>query len=254
MDILIIEDEPLAAKKLEALVQELSTEHKIVAQLESVDESIQWLESNDHPDLILSDIHLSDGICFNIYSRVKVTCPIVFTTAYEKYAIQAFEVNSVDYLLKPIQKERLANAINKVEALPDDSSLSKSVLFEEFKNLLSSSNRDYKSRFLCKIGNKIKSIPIENINYFYSKDKMSFIVDQNANRYPVNNTLDELDQLVDPKSFFRVNRKYIVNFEALDEISPYFKGRLKLKLRPNVDDDIIVSTERSPIFKSWLDR
>ena len=254
MKILIIEDEALAAKKLTALVKEISSDLSIVAILESVDESIQWLESNDHPDLILSDIHLSDGICFNIYSRVKVTCPIIFTTAYEKYAIQAFEVNSIDYLLKPIQKERLESAINKVKELPEENGMSKSVLFEEFKNLLSSSNREYKSRFLCKIGNKIKSIPVAKINYFYSKDKMTFIVDQNANRYPVNNTLDELDQLVDPKSFFRVNRKYIVNFEALDEISPYFKGRLKLKLTPNVDDDIIVSTERSPIFKSWLDR
>jgi len=168
MKILIIGDEALAAKKLTALVKEISSDLSIVAILESVDESIQWLESNDHPDLILSDIHLSDGICFNIYSRVKVTCPIIFTTAYEKYAIQAFEVNSIDYLLKPIQKERLESAINKVKELPEENGMSKSVLFEEFKNLLSSSNREYKSRFLCKIGNKIKSIPVAKINYFYS--------------------------------------------------------------------------------------
>ena len=167
MRILIIEDEPLAAKKLTGIVKEISTDHDIVGHLESVDESIEWLESNEHPDLILSDIHLSDGICFNIYSRVKVNCPIIFTTAYEKYAIQAFEVNSIDYLLKPIQKERLEQAIDKIKDLSASQSANKSVLFEEFKTLLANSNREYKSRFLCKIGNKIKSIPAENINYFY---------------------------------------------------------------------------------------
>lgn len=254
MRILIIEDEPLAAKKLKGLVKEINPDAEILSVLESVDESLEWLKANDHPDIILSDIHLSDGICFNIYSRIEVECPIVFTTAYEKYAIQAFEVNSIDYLLKPIQKERLENALQKAQKLPEQISMSKSVLFEEFKTLLSKSNREYKNRFLCKIGNKIKSVPVENINYFYSKDKMTFIVDKSSNRYPVNNTLDELDQIVDPKHFFRVNRKYIVNFNALDEISPYFKGRLKLKLTPHIEDDIVVSTERSPIFKSWLDR
>jgi len=251
MKILILEDEPLAAEKMQSLLSELELDIDIVAILESVEESIDWLKQHNEPDLILSDIHLNDGLCFNIFSEVQTNCPIIFTTAYEKYAIQAFEVNSVDYLLKPIQKDRLEQAIKKAN---QKSSTSKSVLFEEFKEILSKSNRDYKNRFLCKLGNKIKSIPTEKIRYFYSKDKITFIVDQKNNRYPINNTLDEVDQMIDPKSFFRINRKYIIHFEALDEISPYFKGRLKISVTPSIDDDIVVSSDKSPIFKAWLDR
>ena len=254
MKAIIIEDEPLAAEKLKSLIKSVASDIEIITILESVESSIEWLSKNEHPDLIFSDIHLSDGICFNIYNFVKTQCPIIFTTAYEKYAIQAFEVNSVDYLLKPIQEERLAQTIEKVRNLPQQKVQDKSVLFDEFKTILSRSNREYKSRFLCKIGTKIKSVPVENIRYFYSEDKITFIVDHNGNRYPINNTLDEIDQIVDPKYFFRINRKYIIHFESIDEISPYFKGRLKIKLAPHIVDDIVISTDKSPIFKAWLDR
>jgi DNA-binding LytR/AlgR family response regulator len=253
MKILIFEDEPLAAEKIQRLISEVCPDCTILDVLESVEEAIDWLKSNDQPDLILSDIHLNDGLCFNIFSNVELTCPIIFTTAYEKYAIQAFEVNSIDYLLKPIQKDRLTQAINKLKENENRSS-DKSVLFEEFKSILSASNRQYKTRFLCKIGNKIKSVPTDQIRYFYSQDKITFIIGQDGHRYPVNMTLDEADQVLDPSSFFRVNRKFIVHFEALDEISPYFKGRLKLQLNPKIDDDIVVSADKSPMFKSWLDR
>jgi len=251
MKVLILEDEPLAADKMESLLGELELDIEIVAILESVEESIAWLKKHGEPDIILSDIHLNDGLSFNIFSELKTSCPVIFTTAYEKYAIQAFEVNSVDYLLKPVQKDRLDQALGKAN---QKSNTSKSVLFEEFKEILTKSNRDYKNRFLCKLGNKIKSVPCEKIRYFYSKDKITFIVDQNNNRYPINNTLDEVDQMLDPKAFFRVNRKYIVHFEGLDEISPYFKGRLKISVLPAIDDEIVVSSDKSPLFKSWLDR
>lgn len=254
MRILIIEDEHLAAEKLKSLIKNIDKSYKVLAVLDSVESSIAWLNSHPHPDVILSDIHLADGICFSIYQSVSVSCPIIFTTAYEKYAIQAFEVNSIDYLLKPVQQERLLQAIEKFKQNSVSNVEQSQQLFEEFKQILLHSNKEYKSRFLCKLGNKIKSVPTSSIRYFYSKDKMTFIVDANNNRLPVNNTLDEIDQMMDPSLFFRINRKYITAYESIDEIHPYFKGRLKLKLAPHIEDDIIVSTERSPFFKAWLDR
>lgn len=254
MRVLIIEDEILAIEKLEKTLHEIDPEIEVIGRLTSVDESISWLSNNAHPDLIFSDIHLADGICFNIYSEVDLKCPIIFTTAYEKYAIQAFEVNSIDYLLKPIQRIRLEGALNKHKIITKAQPNSNSDLFNEFKSLLSQSQKEYKSRFLCKLGNKIKSIPVEKIKYFYSKDKITFILDSNDQRLPINNTLDEIEDLVDPSSFFRVNRKFITNFEAIEEIHPYFKGRLKLKLNPDVGEDIVVSSDKSPLFKAWLNR
>lgn len=254
MRVLIIEDEHLAAEKLAKTLMEVKADAEILAVLNSVDSSIEWLQQNEEPDIILSDIHLADGICFNIYSQIEISCPIIFTTAYEKYAIQAFEVNSIDYLLKPIQNDRLEQALEKYSVLNKSQDSGRKDLYTEFKELLSNASKEYKSRFLCKIGNKIKSVPIERIRYFFSKDKMTFIIDADNNRLPINNTLDEIDQLVDPKSFFRVNRQFISHFEAIAEIHPYFKGRLKIKLSPGETDDIVVSAERSPLFKAWLDR
>ncbi len=252
MTILIIEDEHLAAEKLKSLVLEIAPETQILEVIDTIEDSIQWLMTHSHPDLILSDIHLADGLCFSIYAEVQVKCPIIFTTAYEKYAIQAFEVNSIDYLLKPIQKDRLEQALQKSsQMMPlknrDD-------LLEQVKSALISQPKQYKSRFLCKLGTTIKSIEASSIHYFYSQDKMTFIVDAQKNRLPINNTLDEIDQMLNPDSFFRINRKFIVHFNGIDEIHTYFKGRLKLKLKPHIEEDIIVSTEKAPVFKSWLDR
>lgn len=254
MKILLLEDEVLASEKLQKILKEIDSKIEITAVLTSVDQAIHWLKTEEHPDLIISDIHLNDGICFNIFSEINIECPIIFATAYEKYAIKAFEVNSIDYLLKPIQKDRLQQALDKYNKINHAISENKSDLFNEFKSLLANQNRDYKARFLCKLGNKIKSVPIEKIKYFYSKDKMTFIIDEQNNKLPINNTLDEIDQMIDPNEFFRVNRQYITHFNAIDEIHPYFKGRLKLKLKPKNVDDIVVSTEKSPQFKSWLNR
>lgn len=254
MHILIVEDEKLAVEKLISHLARIEPDATILATIDSIDDAVSWLNSNAHPDLILCDIHLIDGLSFNIFSQVKVTCPIIFATAYEKYAIQAFEVNSIDYLLKPIQEDKLAIALKKYKKLNRTQAQDKSELYDRFKKILSQKNKNYKTRFLCKLGNKIKSIPVENIAYFYSADKMTFIIDKNRQRLPVNNTLDEIDQLVDPDIFFRVNRKYITKFESIEEIHPYFKGRLKIKLCPAVQDEIVVSTDKSPLFKAWLDR
>lgn len=254
MRVLIIEDEKLAAEKLTGLLQKVSEDIELLAVLESVDDSIAWLESHDEPDLILSDIHLSDGLCFSIFTKYPPKCPIIFTTAYDKYAIQAFNVNSIDYLLKPIEESRLVQAFEKYEQLNNSNQEDLAALYTKFQHILTAQNRKYKARFLCKLGNKIKSIPTEKIAYFYSKDKITFLVSLDNQRFPVNNTLDEIDQMLNPDTFFRVNRKFISHFDAISEIHPYFKGRLKLKLNPHIDEDIVVSTEKSPIFKAWLDR
>lgn len=252
MKILIIEDERLAAEKLMSLIGELSDPHEVLDILDSIEDSIDWFNNNEQPDIILSDIHLADGLCFSIFSEIQINCPIIFTTAYEKYAIQAFEVNSVDYLLKPIQLDKLSTAIRKCQERI--APLQQTMMLNTLQSALSQIPTQYKTRFLCKLGNTIKSVETDSIQYFYSQDKITFVVDKKKNRLPINNTLDEIDQMLDPNSFFRVNRKFIVNFNGIDEIHTYFKGRLKLKLNPNIDEDIIVSTEKSPLFKSWLDR
>jgi len=254
MKILLIEDEQLAQEKLITLLEKSDHDCQIIAVKESIDDAVIWLKDNPMPDLIISDIHLNDGLCFNIFPQVDITCPIIFATAYEKYAIQAFEVNSVDYLLKPIQPERLTQALDKFQKLNQSTPLDHSELYEEFRKILYKENKSYKSRFLCKLGNKIKSIPTEKIAYFYSANKMTFLLDKNQQRFPVNNTLDEIDQMLNPDEFFRLNRKFITHYDAIAEIHPYFKGRLKLNLKPKQDDEIVVSTEKSPIFKAWLDR
>lgn len=254
MNVLIIEDEKLAAEKLANLLNEISQDYHVIAVLDSVEDSIEYLKREKHPDLILSDIHLTDGLCFSIFSNIEIDCPVIFTTAYEKYAIQAFEVNSIDYLLKPIQKDRLENALSKYLKISNQSSEGQMALYEEFKKLLGNQTREFKSRFLCKLGNRIKSVPTEKIRYFYSENKMTFIIDQGGQRYPVNHTLDEIDQMIDPDGFFRLNRKYIAHFEAINEIHPYFKGRMKLVLDPDVNEDIVVSSEKAPLFRAWLDK
>ena len=252
MKVVIIEDEYYASEKLKNELNQISNEIEVISVLESCDACITFFKENDEYDLVFSDIHLADGICFNIFSEIDIKAPIIFTTAYDKYALQAFETNGIDYLLKPIQPERLQKALDKFSSMK--SSEEAGSLYEEIKSMLDTKSKSYKSRFLCKLGNKIKSIPVESIKYFYSKDKMTFLVDENKNRYPVNHTLDEIDKMLDPKDFIRLNRQYIAHFTSIHEINTYFKGRLKLKLYPPHDDDIVISTDRSPILKSWLDR
>jgi len=254
MKILLIEDELLAAKKLTLLLEEIDSNIEIVGSLDTVESSIKFLEDHPVPDLIISDIHLADGLCFSIFSERNIACPIIFATAYDKYAIQAFEVNGIDYLLKPVQKDRLQLALDKFKKLVAYKPNDQHILYEEFKSLLADEKQEYKTRFLCKIGNKIKSVPTTSIRYFYSLDKMTFICDKNGNKIPVNNTLDEIDQLVDPKYFFRLNRKYVAHYESIDEVHTYFKGRVKIHLAPAIKDDIVVSSERTPLLKSWLDQ
>ncbi len=250
MRIVIFEDEKLASERLIQLLKSIKPEATVLTSMKSVEAAVLWLQNNEHPDLIISDIQLLDGVSFEIFDQVEINCPVIFTTAYDEYAIKAFEVNSIDYLLKPIQKEKLASAIEKYEAQNQPSA---GIDLSKIQELIQG-EPEYKSRFLVKFGQRIKAIPVEKIAYFYSRDKLSYLVTFEGQKLPVDQTLEELDGLLNPKNYFRVNRKFIVHFDSVADIHPYFKGRVKLDLEPGIDEEIVVSSEKTPVFKKWLDQ
>ncbi len=250
MTVLILEDEILAAEKTATLLKEIDASLEIVGSLRSVESGTEWLSQNQHPDLIVSDVQLLDGLCFEIFQRVKVEKPVIFITAFDHYAIRAFEVHSIDYILKPVQKEKLAQSLLKLQSRNQQSPLS----FQHVLTYLKAQQQEYKARFMVRIGQRILAIPVEQIAYFSSESKLTYIVTADHKRYPFDLTLEEVDQQLDPKVFFKINRQYIIRFSAIAEIHPYFKGRIKLKLNPEQTEEIIVSSERTPEFKRWLDR
>jgi len=248
MKVIILEDEKRAAHLLERLLAKIAPHMSVVAKLESIRDGVKYLQNNPEPDLIFSDIQLADGLSFEIYNQVSVSCPIIFTTAYDHYAIEAFKTNGIDYLLKPIEEERLTQAIEKAKHFSPGLALEK---------LLSVTNqasaKSYKSRFMVKVGDKIKSIPVEEIMVFYSQ-KASFILTVDKHTYCIDYTLDQLEPMLDPETYFRINRKYIVSINACTHILAWSNSRLRLKIEGTDDPDIIVARERVQEFKNWLDR
>jgi len=248
MKVIILEDENRAASLLERLLAKVAPLMMVVAKLESIRDGVKYLQNNPEPDLIFSDIQLADGLSFEIYNQVAVRCPIIFTTAYDHYAIEAFKTNGIDYLLKPIEEERLTQAIEKARHFSPGLVLEK---------ILSVSNqasaKSYKSRFMVKVGDKIKSIPAEEIMVFYSQ-KASFILTADKHTYCIDYTLDQLEPMLDPETYFRINRKYIVSINACTHILAWSNSRLRLKIEGTDDPDIIVARERVQEFKNWLDR
>ena len=252
MKVAIIEDESLAAKRLESMILKCDPSISIEAVLPSVSESVRWLSNNPQPDLLFMDIHLDDGQSFAIFDQTEVNIPIIFTTAYDDYMIKAFKVNSIDYLLKPIDLDELKGSIQKYHKLHRNTSLSN----ESIKDLLNAALKkdpEYKSRFLITQGTKIKTVNIAEIAYFYSEEKITFLVTQEGQRLPVDYSLDKLTSILDPKLFFRVNRQYIVKMEAITSIHKYSPTRLKIVLHPAPAKDVFVSIEKYSTFKEWLD-
>ena len=250
MNVIIIEDEELAAEVLSDIIKRLRPETKILSILSSIKEAVRWFELNQDPDLVFCDIHLSDGNSFEIFRRVDVKCPVVFTTAYDKYAIEAFKVNSIDYLLKPIMEEDVAKALKKHE------DLQKHHLAQGFGNLqglVSTPQPNVRTRFLIKQGQTIKTVPTEEAAYFLAEEGVVFLFTFQGKRHIINHTLDQLEEQLDKLRFFRVNRQFIANIEAVQEVKPYFKGRLLLKVKPPLEMEQIVSTYRASAFKQWLD-
>ena len=253
MKVVVFEDEKLASDRLIELLKSLRPETEVLAAMKSIEAAVIWLQNNEHPDLIISDIQLLDGPSFDIFDQLEVKTPVIFTTAYDQYAIKAFEVNSVDYLLKPIQKEKLGAALDKYDQLGSNSTNS-SIDIEKIREAIRGEKIEYKARFLVKLGPRIKAIPTEKIAYFYSKDKLTYLVTFEGQKLPIDQTLEELEGFMNPKFFFRVNRKFIVHFDSVKDIHPYFKGRVKLGLNPHFNDDIVISSEKTPVFKRWLDQ
>lgn len=252
MNVLILEDETLAAERLQTLIKEVDPDFSVVNIIKTVEGSVMWLNDNPHPDLILSDIKLLDGLSFEIFKKVEVNTPVIFTTAYDQYAIKAFEANSIDYLLKPIQKEKLRASIDKFKRLSSGENSIQA--YEHLKAMIEAQGIHYKTRFMIRNGQKILALSVDKIAYFFSQNKLTYVVTSENKRYAYDQPLEAIDQQLDPRVFFRANRKYLVRFEAIQEIHPHFKGRMKINLQPSADDEVIISSEKTPEFKQWLDQ
>jgi DNA-binding LytR/AlgR family response regulator len=255
MRIVIIEDEPMAAERLENMLLQLDPQIEITGRCDSVQKSVKWFRENSPPDLLFLDIQLGDGLCFEIFELVETGCPVIFTTAYDTYAIEAFRLNSMAYLLKPVKKEELLASIEKFKASPyfEGNRFAQEQRFalDQVQQILT---KQYKKRFLIKSGLHIRTIPVEDILYFYSLDKATYAVGTTGKTHLFDHTLEQLEKLLDPGQFFRINRKYIVSVPALADIITYSNYRLKLILRNCTDGDILVSREKMQGFKEWLDR
>jgi DNA-binding LytR/AlgR family response regulator len=248
--VLIIEDEKPAAEWLKQLIVKFDPQISILNVIDSVSGAVEWFQKNQAPDLVFMDIQLADGLSFAIFEQVKVPCPVIFTTAYEEYAIKAFKVNSVDYLLKPIAYNELEAAFKKFGAKQQAVPEVTIELLNKVKDML---QKQYKTRFVIKVGEHLKSIPVENILFFYSLEKATFLCTADFKTYLVDYSLDRISEMVEERRFFRINRKYILNNQSIADIVFYSNSRLKIKLKKPDEESIIVSRDKVAAFKEWLD-
>ncbi len=244
---LLIEDESPAARRLTRMLAEIDPDIDVIDTLESIKDAVAWLR-NRQPDLIFLDIHLADGLSFSIFERVKVDSPIIFTTAYDQYAVRAFKLNSLDYLLKPVEREELAMALEKFRKrlLPPP-------IFD-IEAILAAlqPGPSFQQRFMVSSGEKIRSIPVEEVAYFFGQQKFVFLVTNDGRRHLIDHTLGQLEELVDPARFFRINRQFIVSFQAIRHMFPHSRSRIKIELEPVPDIEAVVSIEKSPKFREWI--
>ncbi len=251
MTAIIIEDENIASRRLATLIAELAPEIEIVEKITSVESGRLWFESNALPDLIFLDIQLNDGYGFDILDFLEDHPPVIFTTAYNEYAIRGFKYNGLDYLLKPIDKKDLKNALDKYRKNHSHTAPKiDDVQLERIKKIF---NKEYKKRFMIKVGNQFNTFGVEQIAYFKSHDGMIFLYTHSGQHYPIEYSIDQLEEILDPVQFFRINRKFMVAVAAVVEIHSYFNSRLLLKLKPQNEEKVIVSRERTSNFKNWLD-
>jgi len=252
MDIVIIEDELLAAERLQMLIKNYDPSINILACLESIEEAVQWLQTKPAPDLLFVDIHLSDGHSFEIFKKVNLQKPVIFTTAFDNYALEAFQLFSIDYILKPVTAEALAAAINKYKSITNNIAATNYALLSD--QVKENFNTRYKNRFLAKVGQRSFFIRAADVAYFMADNKIVYLVDNDGNRFIINYTIEKLEPLLDPHDFFRLNRKIIVHSNAIEQVKPYFNNRLKIVLKAvKTNEDMVVSRERVTIFKSWAD-
>ena len=251
MRVIIIEDEKPSARRLKRMLSELDIEANTM--LHSVEESIDWFQNNEHPDLIFLDIQLSDGLSFEIFETIEIKSAVIFTTAYDEYALQAFKLNSIDYLLKPIDEDDLAKAVSKFKDRAPQKQQAVTLDFNDIKKLLVNPiEREYKKRFSVKVGQHLKLVNIDDIECFYSENKGTYAYTSEGRNYLLDTTLEQLEDELEPHKFFRISRKFYVNVNAIVDMVSYTNSRLQIKLNTFKDQDVIVARERVKDFKQWL--
>lgn len=251
MNVIIIEDEKPSARRLKRMLKSIDVDAETM--LHSVEESIEWFENNEHPDLIFLDIQLSDGLSFEIFEVIDINSAVIFTTAYDEYALQAFKLNSIDYLLKPIDEDDLITAVEKFKSMtPKKQSVT--LDFNDIKKLLVNPiEREYKKRFSVKVGQHLKLINIEDIECIYSENKGTYVFTNEGRNYLLDVTLDQLEDELEPHVFFRISRKYYININAIKDMVSYTNSRLQIKLNRFNEQEVIVARERVKDFKNWLE-
>jgi two-component system response regulator LytT len=256
MDVLVIEDEELAVRKLTKLMKDVDNSIRIVGTAASVRASVQWLQNNATPDLILMDIELADGQSFEIFEQTPVESPVIFTTSYDEYALRAFKVNSIDYLLKPIKRHELEASLEKHRKLRNPAEpetggkMAIDALVQQLRQQIQPA--EYRKRFLVKHLSQWMPVEVADIAYFYSEEGVSLFRTRTNQKFSVDYTLDELEAMLDPLQFFRANRQFIVDINCVQQIHPYFNNKLKLTLKPAPEEEVLVSRERATEFKKWM--
>ncbi|MFA6262005.1 MAG: LytTR family DNA-binding domain-containing protein [Bacteroidia bacterium] len=253
MRIVILEDEGPALTRIQNLVREIVPDIDIAGSADSIVSAIDLFSKTKDIDLALMDIELADGQSFEIFTRIKIPCPVIFTTAYDEYALKAFKLNSIDYLLKPIDKKEMQKAFDKFRYLHGKGQPQQSHIESLLANL-SIKQQNHKTRFLVKAGTKLLSISTDEIAYFHAIDKAVWLHTRDNRKYPMDQSLDEINKKLDPLCFFQLNRQFLTHFQSIQQIHTYFNGKLKVELKPEMTEEVIVSRERAPEFKQWLDR
>lgn len=256
MKILIVEDEAVAAERIQNMVKSGVPDAEILGRCDSIEETVDYLRSHPMPDLMLMDIELSDGKSFEIFDEVKVTCPVIFTTAYDEYVMKAFGVHSIDYLLKPVQADALKKSIHKFRELRQvyagATIATAQDLARELKKAWQEQSGPQREHFLVKHGHRLLSVSAGEVAYFYSENGVSYLKTHAGNFYPLDDTLDTLEQQVEPKTFHRCSRKFLVSRSAVQNAHLAFNGKIKVVVKPAPDEDVIVSRDRAPDFKKWM--
>lgn len=248
---LIVEDEAPAAGRLGKLLKEVDPGIQILDVIDSVEMAVKWFETNDSPDLLMLDIQLADGLSFEIFKKTKVDSFVIFTTAYDEYAIKAFELNSIDYLLKPVDRTKLQKSIQKYRKLADRN---QQVNIETLMETLGRRKSNFKKRFAVNVGSKIISVETRSVAYFYSMEKSTFLCTNDNHHYPLDFSLEHLESLLDPEMFFRINRQVIIQYTSIEKIHILSRSRVRLETNPPASEDLLVSTARTHPFRLWLDR
>ena len=251
MKIIIIEDEEAAASRLKKILLDINPSIEVLAILESIDRSLEWLSANQSPQLIFADIQLADGPSFEIFRRREVKVPVIFITAYDTYALQAFKCNGIDYLLKPVKKADVDKALKKFTYFQREEPSAK-IDYQEMLSAIANKKPVFQKRLVVRIGQTIRTVEITEVAYFYTEEKITFVCTGDGKRLPLDYTLEELEKILDPTEFFRINRQFIIYIKAIENMFSYSKSRIKVVLKPNTEAETIVSSERSADFKEWL--